>query len=300
MLGHELVGLLKSGLRPAALASRFAKWRRRDGFWADAVDTIPIRLTAMDVDELDITKRDAVRRVLGTLRPTLVINAAAYTDVDGCESCEAEASAVNASGPANLAEACRECDAWLVHVSTDYVFDGNSAEPYVPEHPIAPRSAYGRTKAAGEEAVRRILPDAHTIVRSSWLFGGHGRNFVKTILRLAAERSELRVVTDQVGCPTYAADLAAALSVAGLGGVAGTHHFCNVGVCSWNQFAAEIVRLSGTTCRILPQTTAELNRPASRPAYSALSTASFAAATGIVPRLWPEALLECLEPIVSR
>ena len=298
MLGRELVGLLEDGLRPAVLASRFAGWQRK-GFWTTAADTIPVRMTAMDLDELDIRKADAVRSVLGKLRPTLVINTAACTDVDGCESSEAEAFVVNAAGPTNLAEVCRDCRARLVHISTDYVFDGIGAEPYTPEHPLAPQSAYGRTKAAGEEAIRCILPGAHTIVRSSWMFGVHGRNFVRTILKLAAERPALRVVTDQVGCPTYAADLAAALLVAGLAGVCGTHHFCNAGVCSWNQFAAEIVRLSSAACRILPQTTVELNRPAPRPAYSALSIGSFIKATGIVPRPWPEALAECLTALQS-
>ena len=299
MLGRELVGLLEDGLRLSALASRFADWRRRADFRADAGDVIGVRLTAVDLDELDITKPEAVRSVLGGLRPTMVINAAAYTDVDGCESHEAEAMAVNATGPANLAQACSEFGSRLVHVSTDYVFDGLGAEPYTPGHPIAPQSVYGTSKAAGEEAVRRILPDGHTIVRTSWLFGVHGKNFVKTIMRLTSERSELRVVTDQVGCPTYAADLAAALLVVGLGGVTGTHHFCNAGACSWNRFAAEIVRLSDARCRVLPQTTADMKRPASRPAYSALSTDSFARATGVVARPWPEAMAECLAALQS-
>ncbi|HOA75810.1 MAG TPA: dTDP-4-dehydrorhamnose reductase [Phycisphaerae bacterium] len=294
MLGRELVALLDGGVHPAALRSQFAEWQPKQACWTDAKDLIPVRLSAMDVDELDITRRDDVLRVIGEIRPALVINAAAYTDVDGCESHEAEAAAVNANGPAHLAEACREYNSRLVHVSTDYVFDGKGTAPYPPEYPVSPQSAYGRTKAAGESEIRRILPNGHAIVRTSWLFGVHGKNFVKTIRKLASERSELRVVTDQVGCPTNARDLAAALIVLGLGGTTGTHHFCNAGVCSWNEFATEIVRRSGANCRVLPQTTAELNRPAARPAYSALSTASLTAETGIVPRHWTDALADCL------
>lgn len=293
MLGRELVELLQTGISCELLRSRFAHWEPK-GMWAKSGEDIPVRLMALDLDELDITRADEVRRVIGEMRPTLVINAAAYTDVDGCETHEAQAMAVNADGPANLAEACRACDARLVHVSTDYVFDGKSAEPYAPDHPVAPQSAYGRTKAAGEEAIRSFPPEGYLIVRTSWLYGKHGKNFVKTILKLAAERPELQVVTDQVGRPTYAADLAAALLVAGLTGATGTHHFCNAGMCSWHQFAVEIAKQSGLTCRVLSQTTAELNRSAQRPAYSPLNTESFTLTTGVVPRLWQEALAECL------
>jgi dTDP-4-dehydrorhamnose reductase len=294
MLGRELVGLLENGLCPATLASRFARWDPRDGFWAAAPDVIPVRLTAMDVDELDITRRNVVLSAIGELRPTLVINAAAYTDVDGCETHESEAMAVNAIGPANLAEACRQRGARLVHVSTDYVFDGTRRQPYLPDDHFHPQSAYGRTKAAGEAEIRKALPDGHVIVRTSWLFGVHGKNFVKTIARLAGERPELRVVTDQVGCPTYAPDLAAALIVLGLSASTGTFHFCNAGECSWNAFAAEILRLAGADCRVLPMSSSELNRPAPRPAYSVLSTASLDRDTGLAPRPWQEALAECI------
>lgn len=334
MLGRELVALLEGGLEPAALRSRFAGWTPATDWLSEAAT---VKLTAVDVAELDITQAEAVQRMVGRIRPGLVINAAAYTDVDGCESHEAQAAAVNAGGPAHLADACREYGSRLVHVSTDYVFDGAGSAPYRPEHPVAPQSAYGRTKAAGEAEIRRRLPApspegdspgghspeghspedrlaashaprpqatsrkpqappaaSHVIVRTSWLFGVHGKNFVKTIARLAAERPELRVVTDQVGCPTSARDLAAALCLLGLSPVSGTHHFCNAGACSWHGFASEIVRLTGSHCRILPQTTAELNRPAPRPAYSVLSTESFTQATGAQPRPWQAALAECV------
>ncbi len=255
-------------------------------------------VSALDLPEFDITDAEAVEAALRRTRPQLVINAAAYTDVDGCESHELEARAVNASGPANLARACRAHGARLVHVSTDFVFDGRKRSPYEPDDPVHPLSAYGRTKAEGEELVRAVLPD-HVIVRTSWLFGPHGRNFVKTILRLSAERDELQVVDDQVGCPTYAPDLAAALLALALGGHTGTVHFCNDGACSWHGFASEIVRLAGHTARVRPITSAQLSRPAVRPAYSVLSTQSFRQAAGIAPRPWQEALELCVGQLQS-
>lgn len=300
MLGRELVGWVEQGFPPDEVAAVF-DCDRGDPAWRDRIAGHgDLRLTAWDLDELDITSRPDVLHALGTLRPDVVINAAAYTDVDGCEAHEARAMAANATGPANLAEACREYGGRLVHVSTDYVFNGTQGTPYLPDDPIAPQSAYGRSKAAGEAEIRRVLPDRHAVVRTSWLFGVHGKNFVKTIMRLAAERPELRVVTDQVGCPTCARDLAAALLVVGLSGVTGTHHFCNAGSCSWNEFAAEIVRLSGSACRVLPQTTAELNRPAHRPAYSVMSTESLTRATGLAPRPWTAALAECHAELAAR
>ncbi len=251
---------------------------------------------ALDIEEIDITDRPGVSRVLEGLRPELVINAAAYTDVDGCETNPELAERVNALGPANLAGACWALGCRLVHVSTDYVFDGRKGSPYVPDDPIGPPSEYGRTKADGERRVREILKD-HVIVRTSWLFGVHGKNFVKTILRLAGERDELRVVDDQVGCPTYAPDLARALLTLGRGRWRGTYHFCNDGACSWFEFATEIVRLGGGGARVVPMTTAELDRSAARPAYSVLDTETLTRDTGIRPRRWQEALAECVSAL---
>ncbi len=253
-----------------------------------------------DMPEVDITRPDSIAALLERHRPQVVINAAAYTDVDGCESHEDLAFAVNAVGPGNLAEACRDRGCRLIHVSTDYVFDGSDiGRPWRPDNAIAPQSVYGRTKAEGERQVRQHLDD-HAIVRTSWLFGTAGKNFVKTILRAACERPELRVVDDQVGCPTYAADLAGVLLTLAQGAWRGTYHFCNAGACSWNGFAREIVRLAGLTTPVLPMTTAELNRPAPRPAYSVLDTTTLTRDTGIVPRPWGEALAECVESLAER
>jgi len=255
-----------------------------------------IDLSMLDVEELDIRDADRVASSMAERRPDVVINAAAYTDVDGCESNVGLAFAVNSQGPANLATACRLHGCRLVHVSTDFVFDGRKARPYLPEDSVNPLSVYGRSKADGDQRVREHLDD-HVIVRTSWLFGFHGKNFVKTILELAGEREELHVVTDQVGCPTYARDLASALMVLEKTELTGTYHFCNAGCCSWHEFATEIVRLSGTTCRVLPTTSVELNRPAVRSAYSALSTDKLTWDAGLRPRPWREALAECIEEL---
>ncbi len=247
-----------------------------------------------DLPEVDITCRDNINALLERVQPAAVINAAAYTDVDGCESERDLAWAVNATGAGNLAAVCAARGCRLVHVSTDYVFDGSDiGRPWRPDDAIDPQSVYGHSKAEGERQVRQHLND-HVIVRTSWLFGTAGKNFVKTILRAACERPELRVVDDQVGCPTYAADLAGVLLTLAAGAQRGTYHFCNAGACSWNEFAREIVRLAGLTTPVLPMTTAELNRPAARPAYSVLDTSSLTQETGIVPRPWQEALAECV------
>lgn len=249
---------------------------------------------ALDLAEVDITDREAVASVIGRLRPGVVINAAAYTNVDGCETERDLAMAVNARGPEHLARACRTHGCRLVHVSSDYVFDGTKCEPYHPDDPVNPRSVYGRSKAEGDQRVRENLAD-HVIVRSSWLFAAHGSNFVRTMLKLGNERSELRVVSDQIGCPTYARDLAGALLRLGAGPWRGTYHFCNAGACSWHEFASEILRLAACRTPVLPMSTRELNRPAPRPAYSVLCTDELTDQTGLRPRPWREALAACLE-----
>ncbi len=299
MLGQELMRAASRGGNQRSAVSG-----RQEGGRGSA----EYRVVGLDIEEIDITKPASVDAVMDELRPRLVFNAAAYTDVDGCESNQATAMAVNAEGPANLARACHRLGARLVHVSTDYVFDGRKDSPYLPDDPVDPQSVYGRSKAEGERVIREILTD-YAIVRTSWLFAAGGKNFLKTILKLAGERDELRVVTDQVGRPTYAADLAQALVEIGEHPAAGTQppavgsqramgartcHFCNAGACSWFEFAAEIVRLSGKRCRVLPTTTAGFPRPAKRPAYSVLSTDSLEQEFGIRPRDWRAALAECL------
>jgi dTDP-4-dehydrorhamnose reductase len=220
--------------------------------------------------DLDITDAAAITAAVDDAKPDVVVNCAAWTDVDGAESEEAEATAVNGAGAGNVARAAAAAGAWTVHVSSDYVFDGSRSSPYVESDVTGPHSAYGRSKLAGEIAVAQAAPGAHTIVRSSWLFGTGGKCFPKTILRLAAERDELTVVDDQVGCPTFTGHLATALVELASEPVLGIVHVAGGGDCSWFAFASEIVASAGVECRVLPGTTEELARPAPRPAYSVL------------------------------
>jgi len=241
---------------------------------AAAATAAGIETLALSRGELDIADPGAVEDAVSRARPHVVVNCAAWTDVDGAESHDRDALAVNGAGAGNVARAAAGTDAWTIHVSSDYVFDGTKREPYVESDPASPASAYGRTKLAGEQEVARAAPSAHTIVRTSWLFGAGGPCFPATIMRLAAERDELNVVDDQVGCPTFTGHLAVALLelATGAAAVAGTVHVAGGSPCSWYEFARRIVELSGLDCDVRPCTTAEMPRPAPRPAYSALGT----------------------------
>jgi dTDP-4-dehydrorhamnose reductase len=217
---------------------------------------------ALSRAELDVTDRAAVREAI---RPDdLVINCAAWTDVDGSEEHEAEATRVNGEGARNVAEAAGT----VVYVSTDYVFDGRGDRPYVESDPVGPLSAYGRSKLAGERATAAANP-RHFVVRSSWLFGPGGRNFVETMLGLGPE---VRVVDDQVGCPTFTGHLAEALAGLATTEDYGVHHMAASGSCSWFEFAREIFARAGSDTRVEPCTTADFPRPALRPAYSVLAS----------------------------
>jgi dTDP-4-dehydrorhamnose reductase len=213
--------------------------------------------------QLDVTDAAAVRDAISP--DDVVVNCAAWTDVDGAEEHEDEALRVNRDGARNVAEAAGT----VVYVSTDYVFDGTKREPYVPSDPVNPLSAYGRTKLAGERATAQANP-RHHIVRTSWLFGPGGANFVETILRLAAERDVLRVVDDQVGKPTFTGHLAPALLELAASEDYGIHHRAGGGQCTWFEFASLIVERARADCRVEPCTSDEFPRPAPRPAYSVL------------------------------
>jgi dTDP-4-dehydrorhamnose reductase len=229
-----------------------------------------------------------VRIALGAAGPDAVINCAAWTNVDGAETEEAAATAVNGAGAGHVAGAAAELGAWTIHVSSDYVFDGLARAPYVESSPTGPLSAYGRSKLAGEHAVAATAPDAHTIVRTSWLFGAGGPCFPATIRRLAGERDELTVVDDQVGCPTFTGHLAAALVELARSRPAGIVHVAGGGRCSWFEFARAIVTACELSCEIKPGRTEDLGRPAPRPAYSVLGTER----PGEAPRLadWRDGL----------
>jgi len=219
--------------------------------------------------ELDVTDPAAVREDLAAFAPAAIINCAAWTDVDGAESHEAEALAVNGEGAGTVARAAAAFGARIVHVSTDYVFDGAAREPYAEDHPVAPVGAYGRTKPSGEQAVAAAAED-HAIVRTAWLFGAGGRNFVDTILGLAAERDELEVVADQVGSPTWTGHLAPALVEVAERRDTGILHAAGAGRCSWYELAVEAIDRAGLLCRVVPTTAARFPRPAPRPAFSVL------------------------------
>jgi dTDP-4-dehydrorhamnose reductase len=252
--------------------------------------TAPAGVTVVshDIDTLDITDKAAVDALVAEVRPDLLLNAAAYTAVDKAESEEDAAFAVNATAVGLLADAARVNRARFVHVSTDFVFDGAAGTPYAPTAPTNPLSAYGRTKLAGEQAVG---PEA-LIVRTAWVYAPTGGNFVRTMLRLMGERPEIRVVADQIGTPTYAPDLAAALWAMAAKGAVGIHHYTDSGVASWYDFAVAIqeealaLGLLGAAASVIPITTADFPTPARRPSYSVLDKSSTFAILGAPAPHW--------------
>jgi len=221
--------------------------------------------------ELDVTDPAGLEKKLDLERPDVVINCAAWTDVDGAEESEPAAFAVNGTGAGNIAAAAAKVGASVVYVSSDYVFDGSKGAPYVESDQVAPLSAYGRTKLAGEEATA-AANKRHFIVRSAWLFGIGGGNFVETMLRLAADHGEVLVVRDQVGSPTYTWHLAYGVVRLIEGIEFGIHHMAAAGQCSWYEFTREIFEQAKVECKVLSGTTEMLGRPAPRPPFSALTS----------------------------
>lgn len=283
--------------------------------------TVPppgLTITGVSREVLDITRADSVERVLEESGCDLVVNAAAYTQVDRAESEPDAAFAVNRDGAANVAEACRRLDLPLVHISTDYVFDGTKVGPYTEADPVCPLGVYGASKAAGEGAVRDRLA-WHIILRTAWVFSPFRQNFVKTMLRLGRERAEIGVVDDQTGCPTAAADIARAILVlAGrlpeAGGAApgftapkftdwGTYHFCGAGRTTWHGFARAIFATAaargGSVPRLTAIATADYPAAARRPANSALDCTRIAAVFGIVPQPWRAGVEACVAELLE-
>lgn len=252
--------------------------------------------------EADLERPDALRAFVAGVRPSLVINAAAWTDVDGAESQELRARAVNAEGVAALAEACRHVGAHLIHVSTDYVFGGerSDGQPWAETDSLHPQGAYARTKAEGEQAVREILPERGTVVRTAWLYSGHGRNFLRTMLDEACAGEPVSVVRDQWGQPTWARDVATRILTLGerlLDGraPAGIYHATNAGQTTWWEFARWIYSLAGADPGLVaPMASSDLDRPAPRPAWSVLGHGAWESA-GLPPlRPWREALVSAI------
>jgi dTDP-4-dehydrorhamnose reductase len=252
--------------------------------------------------DLNITQGPMVRDFVSDLSPKVIINCAAWTDVDGAETNEPEASRVNGDGAENLALAAKNCRAKLIHISTDYVFSGESKSPWQTEDAINPQSAYGRTKADGERRVLEVFPENSSIVRTAWLYSPWGKNFAKTMTRLAINgKSEVRVVNDQMGQPTSATDLAKQLVELGQSNSpAGVYHGTNSGQGTWFEFAQEIFKLAGADVnRIVPVSSSEYPRPAKRPSYSVLSHDGWTKTTVQPMRDWRIALEEAMPTIIS-
>jgi dTDP-4-dehydrorhamnose reductase len=263
------------------------------------------RLAAFDRADVDITRADSIAAAMRGESPDLVINAAAYTAVDRAESEPDAAWAANCTGAGYLAAACREAAIPLVHISTDYVFDGGKTGPYREDDPVNPPGVYGRSKEAGDRAIREALAE-HVILRTAWVYSAHGHNFVKTMLRLAGERSVLRVVADQTGSPTSAAGIAAAIAtvvrqIAAGQGQWGTYHFTGAGTVTWHGFAEAIFELAapwrGPPPKVEAITTADYPTPARRPVNSVLDCRRIGEVFGIVPRPWREALAEVIREL---
>jgi dTDP-4-dehydrorhamnose reductase len=259
----------------------------------DLLEILGNRGQGLDIADIDITSLESVLKVLGELKPEVVINCAAYTDVDGCESNIETAMTVNGEGAAHLAFACREIGALLVQISTDYIFDGGKGTPYVEDDAPHPLSIYGESKLAGEMNAA-FSPD-YLIVRTQWLYGLHGKNFVETMLRLGAEKDQLTVVDDQIGSPTWTVDLSRAIIALIDKGCRGIYHAANSEYCSWNDFAKAIFDEAGLSVMVKPMTTGELNRPANRPLYSTLECGKLIRDTGFQPQSWRTALREYLK-----
>ena len=255
--------------------------------------------TFTDVAELDITDAAAVLEMASNTKAEFIINCAAYTNVDKAEDDEQSAHLINCTATANLAAAAKQVGATLIHVSTDYVFDGCGCTPYTEEAAVAPTGAYGRTKLAGEQAVAES-GCKHIIIRTAWLYSPFGRNFVKTMRTLTAEREHLQVVFDQVGSPTYAGDLADAILHIVEGGTHeayGTYHYSNEGVCSWYDFAKEICEMSGNVCDIRPCHSDEFPSKVARPHYSVLDKTKIKTTFGISIPHWKESLAVCIKEL---
>jgi dTDP-4-dehydrorhamnose reductase len=249
MLGSELTAQLLQANTDTALFS-----------WPDQIT---------GSDKLDITDKNAVKNAFANIKPQILFNCSAYTDVDAAEEQTQLANKVNGTAVGILAEQCRQNNALLVHISTDYVFDGNAKSPYLPDHPTNPQTAYGKSKLLGENKITES-GCKHIIIRTSWLYGANGKNFVKTIANLGRQKGQLKVVNDQFGCPTYTADLAKCMISLATQAPQGIYHFCNPPICTWYDFAVKALNLASINCDIQPCDSSQFPRPAKRPAYSAL------------------------------
>ena len=254
-------------------------------------------VVGMDKEEIDIVSADECVKAIKEITPNIVINAVAYTNVDGCESAKEECFAVNAEAVKNIAQACRNKNIRIIHFSTDYIFDGTAKQPYKEDDQCNPINAYGESKLAGERYLQSLADD-YILIRTSWLYGVKGKNFVQTILEKAKTTPTLTVVDDQVGSPTYTKDLAAAIDLLIEQNAKGIFHLTNRGSCSWYQFAVKILQESGLDdIEVISIKSDKLSRPAMRPAYSVLSMQKFIHTTGKTMQPWQLALQDYLKSI---
>lgn len=260
-------------------------------------------LIPTDVAELDITNSDAVEHFFDDNAVDYIVNCAAYTAVDRAETDEECATRINAQAVGILAHTARHRGVKMVHVSTDYVFDGEACRPYDEKHPVNPLSAYGRTKLAGEHQLMTATDGYGIIVRTAWLYSPHGKNFVKTMLDLGQSREQLQVVFDQVGSPTYARDLASAIMsiIDAPEWIPGIYHYSNEGVISWYDFTKAIHRIAGiTNCNVMPCHSADYPTPAHRPSYSVLDKTKIKQTFGITIPYWEDSLKHCIDRLLNK
>jgi len=251
-------------------------------------------------ETLPIDEVDTVKKYFADHSIDVCVNCAAYTAVDKAETETASAFAINADAVGNLASQCKEHKASFIHISTDYVFDGTATEPYKEDHPVNPVNAYGASKLKGEQLALQNNPDS-IIIRTSWVYSSFGNNFVKTMLRLMKERESINVVADQQGCPTYAADLAAAIMhiISAGNNSAGIYNFSNSGIINWHEFAVAIKELSGSNCIVNPIPSSQYPTPAKRPAYSVMDTSKITSTFGVTIPAWKESLKKCIAILQS-
>lgn len=277
-----VVGAL--GMLGSAVVERFREERLRDKTF---------ELHAIDEIDCDITDRDETVLQVMSLAPRVVINCAGYTDVDGAQSNTTQSYMVNADGPKHLAEACFDCGARLIHVSTEYVFDGTKSAPYVETDEPRPVNEYGKSKLRGERNIADVFDD-YLILRTSWLFGPNGKNFIDTVLRLAGEREEITMVSDQRGAPTYTIDLAHAIYRLAARDITGVYHLASQGYCTWYELAEHALRAAGKRLRMKPVDTGHYDRPAKRPLNCMLDCSAIERDAGVRLRHWREAVDEYL------
>jgi len=263
----------------------------------------PYEMTAVDFPQIDITKQVSVTAILNEQQPDWIINCAAYTNVDKAETDRVAALALNGDGVEYLARAAQDIHARMVHVSTDFVFNGNSCRPYRPEDTPDPLSVYGATKLAGERAVREILKEEALIIRTAWLYSSHGHNFVHTMIRLMKERPSLNVIDDQIGTPCWANGLARAVWAAIENNLKGIFHWTDAGVASWYDFAVAIQEeavqagLLERFIPVIPVPTEQYPTPAKRPAMSLLDKSRFYTAAGLAPSHWRQQLRQMIQEL---